>query len=53
MEQMEKTGTFVPMIVHDPDVGGNSIYPTVPEDVGNLVLFCRRLNARILERLAK
>lgn len=51
--RMAKIGTFVPMIVHNPDDGGTRIYPTVPQDVGNLVLLCRQLNNRIVARLAR
>jgi hypothetical protein len=50
---MAKIGTFVPMIVHDPKEGGVPIYPTVTEDIGQLIRLARLLNAQILKRLTK
>lgn len=52
IQRMNKLGTFYPVIIHNPDDPQTPIYPTVPEDVGKLVLLCRRLNRRIAERLA-
>lgn len=52
MDRMAKLGTFFPVIVHNPQDAGTPIYPTVPEDIGNLVLLCHRLNSRISERLS-
>lgn len=49
--EMGKIGIFVPMIVHDPSEGGVRIYPTVPEDIGQLIRLIRRINVRIIERL--
>lgn len=51
MDRMARLGTFVPMIVHDPQEGGTRIYPTVPEDLGMLLLLSRQLNARLARRL--
>ncbi len=51
MNQMSRLGRFVPIIVHDPNDGGTPIYPTVPHDVGQLVLLSWRLNAKFAQRL--
>lgn len=52
LDRMAKIGKFFPMIVHNPDEPYTPIYPTVPEDVGKLVLLCRRLNECIAQRVA-
>jgi hypothetical protein len=49
--EMGKVGTFIPMIVHDPNEDAVRIYPTVPEDIGQLIKLLRRMNTRIIERL--
>lgn len=51
--KMTTIGRFAPFIVHDPAEGGVRIYPTVPEDIGQLVKLSRRLLIRILERLQR
>lgn len=50
--EMGKVGTFFPLIVHDPEKGGVPIYPTVAQDVGQVVTLARLLSSRIQERLA-
>lgn len=50
-DKLQCIGTFVPMIVHDPDEGGTSIYPTVPQDIGMFVKLARALNLKIGEKL--
>jgi hypothetical protein len=37
LAQQRKIGTFVPCFVHHPDEGGMKIYPTVPQDIANLI----------------
>lgn len=41
--ELDNIGTFVPIIIHNPDDGGVKIYPTVPEDMGKLVNLSRQL----------
>lgn len=49
--KLQSVGTFVPMIVHDPDEGGTNIYPTVPQDIGMFIRLARALNLKIREKL--
>ena len=49
--QLQKIGTFAPIIVHDPKEGGTRIYPTVPQDIGTLVRIIRGLSTAISRRL--
>jgi hypothetical protein len=35
--QQRKIGTFMPCFVHHPDNGRTPIYPTVPQDIANLI----------------
>ena len=35
--QQRKIGTFVPCFLHHPDEGRMEIYPTVPQDIANLI----------------
>jgi hypothetical protein len=50
-DKLQRIGTFVPFIVHDPDEGSTSIYPTVPQDIGMFVKLARALNWKIREKL--
>lgn len=49
--EMGKVGTFLPLIIQDPEVRGVPIYPTVAQDVGQVVILARLINSRIEERL--
>jgi hypothetical protein len=40
-ERLETIGKFVPLFVHHPDTGAMKIYPTVPQDIGQLVRVTR------------
>ncbi len=40
-EKLQRVGKFLPVFVHHPDEGMMKIYPTVPEDIGQLVRIAR------------
>jgi hypothetical protein len=40
-EKLQRIGKFLPVFVHHPSEGMMNIYPTVPEDIGNLVKVAR------------
>ena len=46
-EEQSALGTFSPHFFHDPDKGGDPIYPTVPTDVGKLITIGRAINKEI------
>jgi hypothetical protein len=35
--QQRRIGTFMPYFIHHPDEGRMAIYPTVPQDIANLI----------------
>ena len=45
--QQRKIGTFVPCFVHHPDEGGMEIYPTVPQDIANLIKIAKLVHTII------
>jgi len=47
--KLESIGSFRPLFVHHPDDGAMSIYPTVPQDIGQLVRIARELFAAIAD----
>lgn len=47
-----KIGTFIPCFVHHPDEGPTPIYPTVPQDIANLIKIVKQLHAFLDERKA-
>lgn len=40
-EKLQRIGKFLPVFVHHPNEGMVRIYPTVPEDIGQLVRIAR------------
>jgi len=40
-EKLESIGKFAPLFVHHPDEGAMKIYPTVPQNIGQLVRITR------------
>ena len=40
-DRLQTIGGFLPVFHHHPNEGGFDVYPTVPNDVGKLVLVCR------------
>lgn len=49
--QQRKIGTFVPCFVHHPDVEGTAIYPTVPQDIANLIKIIKLVHAKLATNL--
>ena len=49
--ELERIGRFEPVFVHHPDEGCMKIYPTVPQDIGQLVRITRGLSDIILGKL--
>jgi hypothetical protein len=45
--QQRKIGTFLPYFVHHPDVPGEPIYPTIPQDIANLVKIIKLVHAAL------
>lgn len=51
-DEQSRVGVFKPLFGHDPAVGHMPIYPTVPEDIGKIILICRGLFSRVTAKLA-
>jgi hypothetical protein len=45
--QQRKIGTFSPYFVHHPDVPGTPIYPTVPQDIANLIKIIKLVHTEL------
>jgi hypothetical protein len=50
-DRLQHVGSFIPLFGHHPDDGYMKIFPTVPQDIGQLVIIARGLISRILKRL--
>jgi len=48
-EKLQRVGKFVPVFVHHPNEGLINVYPTVPQDIGQLVRIARGLLKIITE----
>ena len=42
--QLQKIGRFMPVFVHHPDEGAIRIYPTVPQDIAQVVKIARGIS---------
>jgi hypothetical protein len=51
-DDLQRIGTFQPLFGHDPDNAFMKIYPTVPQDIGQLVKIARGLTAIISSKFA-
>ena len=40
-DKLQRVGKFFPVFVHHPDEGPMKIYPTVPQDIGQLIKIAR------------
>lgn len=45
--QQRKIGTFSPYFVHHPDVPGTPIYPTLPQDIANLMKIVKLVHTQL------
>jgi hypothetical protein len=52
-DRLQRLGTFVPLFVHHPDERPMKIYPTVPQDIGELVKVTRGLMSIIIGKLGQ
>ena len=51
-DEQSGLGFFRPVFGHDPADGYMPIYPTVPQDIGQMILICRGLFSRVSAKLA-
>jgi hypothetical protein len=51
-DAQSRIGTFKPLFGHDPADGYMPIYPTVPDDIGRMILVARGLFVRITAKLS-
>lgn len=51
-DQQDSLGTFMPCFLHHPDEGVLPIYPTVPQDIANLVKISGIIHAYLKNRIS-
>jgi hypothetical protein len=51
-ERIETIGKFIPLFVHHPDRGAMKIYPTVPQDIGQLIRIARGIFGLVRTKLS-